>query len=302
MQFLITGGTGFIGRGLVTRLLQDGHGVTVVSRQDTKSVQGLFPAGIKTVSAITAVNPALFFDTVINLAGEGILDKRWSAVRKQQLLSSRVDITAELIDLMERMENRPRQFISGSAVGFYGSQSSAESLDEGAEPGKGFAANLCEQWERVALRAKILGVRTSIVRTGVVLHPDGGALQRMLPLFRFGLGGPVGNGRQMMSWIHRQDMINLLLFMVNTPGVEGVFNATASSPVSNKEFASVLSRTLHRPSLFSMPSSVLNFLLGESAMLLTEGQAALPVAIEKAGFKFSYPTLEEALEQLLNGD
>ena len=302
MQFLITGGTGFIGRGLVTRLLQDGHGVTVVSRQDTKSVQGLFPAGIKTVSAITAVNPALFFDTVINLAGEGILDKRWGAVRKQQLLSSRVDITAELIDLMERMENRPRQFISGSAVGFYGSQSSAESLDEGAEPGKGFAANLCEQWERVALRAKILGVSTSIVRTGVVLHPDGGALQRMLSPFRFGLGGPVGNGRQMMSWIHRQDMINLLLFMVNTPEIEGVFNATAPSPVSNKEFATVLSRTLHRPSLFSMPSSVLNFLLGESAMLLTEGQAVLPVAIEKAGFKFSYPTLEEALEQLLNGD
>lgn len=300
MQYLITGGTGFIGRRLVKRLLDAGHQVTVVSRQHAKDVRQLLSSTSKPVRSVTAVNPSVYYDAIINLAGEGIMDQRWSANRKRKLLDSRVGLTLELADLLERMDRKPGRFISGSAVGYYGGNHEPALLAENALSGHDFAASLCVRWEQATRQISTMGVPVSIVRTGVVLHPHGGALQRMLPPFRLGIGGAVGNGKQMMSWIHMDDMIELLIFLIMKPDISGVFNATSPNPVSNKEFAKTLGKTLHRPALIPMPEVVIKFILGESAMLLTEGQAAIPEHLLKAGFEFKYPKLKKALAELLS--
>ncbi|WP_257296946.1 TIGR01777 family oxidoreductase [Endozoicomonas sp. YOMI1] len=299
MQYLITGGTGFIGRRLVHRLLNEGHQVIVLSRQPAKEVRLQLSTRVKPVSSLSAVNPSSYFDAVINLAGEGILDKRWSQARKKILLDSRIGVTSELVDLIERMENKPGCFISASAIGYYGFSRPGEELDESAEVGSDFAATLCDRWEQVARRVETLGVRTCIVRIGVVLHPTGGALQKMLPVFRLGLGGPIGNGRQIMSWIHMDDMLNALLYLVNHPETKGVFNAVSPEILTNKAFAKELGRAVRRPAVFTTPESVLAIMLGESAQLLTEGQAVTPRRLQEAGFTFAYPNARKALASLL---
>ncbi|WBA80556.1 TIGR01777 family oxidoreductase [Endozoicomonas sp. GU-1] len=299
MQYLITGGTGFIGRRLVHRLLNEGHQVVVLSRQPAKEVRLQLSTRVKPVSSLSAVNPASYFDAVINLAGEGILDKRWSRARKKTLLDSRIGVTSELVDLIERMENRPGCFISASAIGYYGFSRPGEELDESAEVGSDFAATLCDRWEQVARRVEALGVRTCIVRIGVVLHPSGGALQKMLPVFRLGLGGPIGSGRQIMSWIHMDDMLNALLYLVNHPEIKGVFNAVSPEILTNKAFAKELGRAVRRPAILTTPESVLALMLGESAQLLTEGQAVTPRRLQEAGFTFAYPNARKALASLL---
>ena len=299
MQFLITGGTGFIGRRLVNRLLEEGHQVTVVSRQNTSEVRQLLSSGVKSVRSVTAVNPTVYYDVIINLAGAGIMDERWSTGRKKILLNSRVGITLELADLIERMDQKPGSFISGSAVGYYGSQPAQERIDESNLAGSDFAASLCMRWEQAAGRISAQGVRTSIVRTGIVLHPEGGALQKMLPAFRLGLGGTMGHGQQMMPWIHIDDMVELLIFLIHSPEAEGVYNATAPKPVSNKQFASALGKALCRPALLPVPAIALKLLLGESAVLLLEGQNAMPVHLLDQGFNFQFADIEQALKNLL---
>ena len=184
------------------QLLDEGHDVVVLSRQPAHDVRLQLSTRVKPVTSLAAINPATCFDAVINLAGEGILDKRWSPARKKVLLDSRIGVTAELVDLIERMENKPDCLISASAVGFYGvAHGTGEVLDESAAVGNDFAATLCNRWEQAARRVESMGVRTCIVRIGVVLHPDGGALQKMLPAFRLGLGGPIGDGQQIVPWI-----------------------------------------------------------------------------------------------------
>lgn len=301
MQYLVTGGTGFIGRRLVRQLIGAGHQVTVVSRQDAKDVRQLLSSVVKPVRSVTAVNPSVYYDAIINLAGEGIMDKRWTARRKRELLDSRVGITLELADLVERMEQKPGRMISGSAVGFYGTDHEGQLLDESTPVGSGFAASLCHRWEQATDRISAAGVPVSIVRTGIVLHPNGGALQKMLPAYRLGLGGPIGHGRQMMSWIHMDDMVALLLFLIQDPGNDGgVYNATAPNPVSSREFARALGRAIKRPAFIPAPPVAMKLLLGESAKMLTEGQAAIPVNLQKAGFDFRYPELKDALKSLLS--
>lgn len=300
MQFLITGGTGFIGQRLIRRLLQEGHQVTVVSRQHAKEVRKLLSSEVKPVRSVTAVNPSVYYDAVINLAGEGIMNKRWTAARKRILLDSRIGITQELVDLIERMDQKPGRFISGSAVGFYGAQEGEGRLDESCPAGNDFAASLCVRWERAAGRVASLGVPTCLVRTGIVLHPEGGALQKMLPAFRLGLGGPIGNGRQVMSWIHMDDMVELLLFLIHSPDAEGIYNATSPGAVSNKVFARALGKSLHRPALLPMPAIPLRVLLGESAMLLTSGQNASPTHLLDDGFEFRFTDINKALQNLMS--
>ena len=301
MQYLVTGGTGFIGRRLVRLLLDAGHEVTVVSRQHSKDVRQLLTSRVKPVRSVTAVNPSIHYDAIINLAGEGIMNRRWSASRKRELLDSRIAITLELSDLVERMDFKPERFISGSAVGYYGSSLAPDLLDETALMGNDFAASLCTRWEQATHRISAMGIPVSIVRTGIVLHPDGGALQKMLPAFRLGLGGPIGSGRQMVSWIHMDDMLGALLFLIQDPfNSSGVFNLTSPKPVSNREFSKALGRALKRPACIPAPAVALKFVLGESATLLTQGQGAIPVNLQKAGFEFRYPQLDEALHSLLS--
>lgn len=300
MQYLITGGTGFIGRRLVHRLLNEGHQVIVLSRQPAKDVRLQLSTRVKPVSSLSAVNPSTCFDAVINLAGEGIFDKRWSRARKKVLLDSRIGVTSELVDLIERMENKPGCFISASAVGYYGFSRPGEELDESATVGSDFAATLCDRWERVARRVENLGVRTCIVRIGVVLHPGGGALQKMLPVFRLGLGGPIGSGGQVMSWIHMDDMLNALIYLVNHGETNGVFNAVAPEILTNRAFAKALGRAVRRPAIITTPECVLTLMLGESAQLLTQGQAVIPRRLQEAGFTFAYPNAKKALASLLS--
>ncbi|WP_422138597.1 TIGR01777 family oxidoreductase [Endozoicomonas sp. ALC020] len=299
MQILITGGTGFIGRRLVARLLSRGHRLTILSRQDSVGVQRLLTPEVSSVKSLTAVNPSVAFDAVINLAGEGVMDKRWTPSRKTQLLDSRVALTSELVDLIERMENRPGCLISGSAIGFYGGRDDAARLDESSGAGDDFASGLCVRWEQAAERAKGLGVRVCLVRTGVVLHPEGGALHEMMTPFRLGIGGPLGSGQQMMSWIHMEDMVNALLFLLENESAEGAFNATAPEAVSNKDFAMALAGTLNRPALLKMPARVLKWMLGESSEMVLKGQNVYPERLMAEGYQFTYPQLKPALTQLI---
>nr|MDT0250688.1 TIGR01777 family oxidoreductase [Endozoicomonas sp.] len=300
MQFLITGGTGFIGSRLVHRLLNEGHQVVVLSRQPAKDVRLQLSTRVKPVSSLAAVNPATCFDAIINLAGEGILDKRWRQARKKVLLDSRIGVTSELVDLIERMENKPGCFISASAVGYYGFSRLGEPLDESAEVGSDFAATLCDRWEQTARRIEALGVRTCIVRLGMVLHPGGGALQKMLPVFRLCLGGPIGNGQQIVPWVHMDDLLNALIYLANHPESCGIFNVVAPEIVTNKAFAKALGQAVRRPALLPAPVSVLGLMLGESSKLLTEGQAVVPKRLLDAGFTFAYPDLRKALATLLS--
>ncbi|KEQ17410.1 TIGR01777 family oxidoreductase [Endozoicomonas numazuensis] len=300
MQILITGGTGFIGRRLVAKLLSKGHRMTVLSRQDAKEVRRLLTSEVKPVKSLSAVNPSIAYDAVINLAGEGVMDERWTPSRKRQLLESRVTLTSELVDLIERMENRPRCLISGSAIGFYGGRDDATRLDESSDPGDDFAAGLCVRWEQAAKRAEGLDVKVCLVRTSVVLHPEGGAMHEMLPPFRLGIGGPLGSGKQMMSWIHMDDMVNALLFLLEKESVQGIFNATAPKAVSNKEYSKALAASLNRPAFLTMPAMILKLLLGESSEMVLKGQNVYPERLLAEGFQFTYPQLQPALTQLID--
>lgn len=295
----MTGGTGFIGKRVVQALLKEGHRVSVYSRQPAIDVRKLLTKDVRPVKSLSAINPSVAFDAVINLAGEPIMDKRWNHQRKRVLLNSRVGVTTELIDLIERMENRPKVLISGSAVGYYGHHDLSDPQNESAEVGSCFSASLCERWEQPARRAENLGVRVCIVRTGIVLDQHQGALHKMLPPFWLGVGGPMGSGQQMMSWIHADDMVRIITFLLNNESSQGVFNATAPQPVSNKEFAKTLGAILKRPAILPKPECVLKLLFGESAEMVLNGQAAIPQRLQDAGFTWEYPQLKGALIQLL---
>ncbi|WP_067519100.1 TIGR01777 family oxidoreductase [Endozoicomonas ascidiicola] len=299
MRVLITGGTGFVGSPLVNHLLDDGHQVMVLSRQPASTIRSKLSNRVQSVSSISAVNPSTYFDAVINLSGEGIMDKRWTPTRKKALEDSRIGLTTELVDLIERMENKPDCFISASAVGYYGVNISSEPLDESAGPGQDYAAKLCENWERAAKRVESFGVRTCIVRIGVVLHPDGGALKKMLPPFRLGLGGAIGDGKQVMPWIHRQDLADALLFLISEDSASGIFNGVAPEVLTNKQLTQALGKALRRPTFFTVPGCALKLALGEAAQLLTEGQAVQSKRLQEAGFTFSYLNITQALSSLV---
>lgn len=299
MHVLITGGTGFIGRALSASLLQDGHRVTVLTRKLPLAGERL-PAGAQAISDLEHADAV---DAVVNLAGANLGATRWTASVKNGFRSSRIDTTRRLVDWMSRLAVKPKRLISGSAIGWYGPHGD-ERLTEVEPAGSDFSATLCRDWESEANRAAALGVRVCTLRTGIVLGRSGpaggGALAQMLPAFRLGGGGPMGSGRQWMSWIHLDDHVALTRFLIEHESASGPFNATAPEPVSNADFAKTLGRVLGRPAVLPMPGFALKLIVGEMAEILLSGQRVLPRAALDAGFQFRYPQLEGALRAVLD--
>ncbi|WP_447940622.1 TIGR01777 family oxidoreductase [Pseudoxanthomonas mexicana] len=294
MHVLITGGTGFIGQALCTALLQAGHTLSVLTR-DYARARAQLPAAVRVLAAL---EDARDVEAVVNLAGEPLMAGRWNAARKATFRASRLGTTQALVAWMARQSVRPRVLVSGSAIGYYGPRGD-EALDESAAPGDDFAAHLCRDWETEAMQAEGLDVRTCRVRTGIVLGADGGALAKMLPPFRLGAGGPMGDGRQWMSWIHRDDLVGLLLWLLERDQAGGAYNGTAPTPVTNRDFAQALGRALHRPAVLPTPAFVLKAAFGEMAQLLLTGQRVLPAHALAEGFTFRFPTLDDALSDLV---
>lgn len=303
MHVLITGGTGLIGRQLCKVLLAEGHELTVLSR-NPDSVAEKCGAGVHAMSGIAEWQPDLTFDAVINLAGEPIVDARWTAQRKQALWDSRVSLTEQIVRRIAAARHKPGVLLSGSAVGYYGDRGDAV-LDESAEAGEDFAARLCKAWEEAAERIENLGtakseVRVCLLRTGLVLSRRGGLLGRMLLPFKLGLGARLGDGKQWMSWIHIDDYAAMVLSLLHNDQARGPYNMTAPHPATNAEFTAALAKVLHRPAPFVIPAMLLQPVLGERAFLLLEGQKVLPVKMVAEGYQFSFANLADALHDLLN--
>ncbi|MGA4641821.1 TIGR01777 family oxidoreductase [Stutzerimonas stutzeri] len=297
MNILLTGGTGLIGRALCRRWQADGHRLWVWSRSPQRVAQ-LCGAEVKGVGSLQQLD-AVALDAVVNLAGAPIADRPWTKARKSLLWDSRVRLTEELVEWLGRREQKPALLISGSAVGWYG-DGGEHRLTEADQPVTAdFASQLCNAWEERASEAAVLGIRVVLIRTGLVLARDGGFLQRLLPPFRLGLGGRLGTGRQWMPWIHIEDQIGLIDFLLRQPAASGPYNACAPTPVRNLEFTRSLSRCLHRPALLPVPAALLKPLLGELAGLLLGGQHAQPQRLQEEGYSFRFTDLDSALADLL---
>jgi uncharacterized protein (TIGR01777 family) len=294
MRILVTGGSGFIGSALCPHLRAQGHEIVVLTR-DIRATSRRMPD----VRAIGHLGDAGDVDAVINLAGEPLTNGRWTARRKQMFRDSRLGTTRALIDWIAASTRRPHVLVSGSALGYYGPRDDDIALDESAPPGDDFGAALNRDWEAEAQGAQALGLRVVLVRSGIVLDHDGGALAKMLPAFRLGAGGAMGDGRQWMSWIAREDHVRLVAWLLARDDAQGAYNVTAPAPVRNREFADTLAATLHRPALLTMPAPVLRLLFGEMAGLLLGGQRVLPARAQAEGFAFMHPTLAQALRAIL---
>lgn len=298
MHIFITGGTGFIGEALVPQLLAEGHKLTIYSRKPRKSQTSAL-SYIQSLDDLSAV-PAI--DTVINLAGESIAGRRWTAAYKQKLRASRIDLTRKLADSLFACDHKPRHWINASAIGYYGDTGSAE-VTEKTGLGNGFSAALCRDWESAAQQAsERLSCEHAIVRLGVVLDRKGGAFPQIYLPFRFGIGNWPGNGHQYLSWVHRSDVVRALSALVNKGG-SGIFNLTAPEPVTYRELASAINKL--KPILFSAgaPAFLMKCALGEMAEeLLLSGQRVLPDALINSGFVFDYPKIDLALAEILEKD
>lgn len=295
MNILITGASGFIGSQLVN-LLAGEHQLTILSRHPSTTRQSL-GANHQYLTSLNDIDDLNHFDAVVNLAGEPIVAKRWSKRQKQVICTSRWNITARLSQLIKQSTNPPKVMVSGSAIGFYGRQGE-HPLDETSQPHIEFSHEICSTWEQLAQDAASDKTRVCIIRIGIVLG-QGGALAKMLPPFKLGLGGPIGHGRQGMSWIHIDDVIALIDFLLNQENCQGIFNATAPHPVSNGEFAKTLGKVLNRPALLTTPPLALRLAMGEMSELLTEGQFVIPKRALAAGFTFKYSELEAALTSIV---
>ncbi|MGQ8365600.1 TIGR01777 family oxidoreductase [Glaciecola sp. 1036] len=291
-KILITGGSGLIGRHFIKRT-ENKNDFTVVSRDPsrTRRLLGDKP-NIITLDQLTQVDE---YEVIVNLAGEPIADKRWSDEQKRAICDSRWDITQHLVDLINQAENPPDVFISGSAVGIYGRQGDTPITEDFTDYHDEFSHQVCSKWEEIALQAN---TRVCLLRTGVVLADEGGALAKMLIPFRLGLGGPIGSGKQYMPWVHLEDMIRAMEFLIHDKNCVGPFNITAPNPNTNHFFSLRLAERLQRPCFFRVPAGVLKFIMGESSELVLYGQKALPARLQTAGFTFHYPTLVEALNAL----
>lgn len=287
MRVLVTGGNGFVGSALKSRLGAAGHQVAVVSRGADGDVTWE-PDALR-----AAVGQS---DAVIHLAGENLFDRRWSAAQKERLRSSRTGTTRMLADAVA--DAQCAAFITASAIGYYGA-SDERQFQVGDAAGDDFLAGLCADWEAARQPAIDAGVRTATIRIGVVQGLGDGALQKMLLPFKLGLGGPMGHGRQWVSWIHLDDLVALFEWALDTPTARGEYNGTAPNPVSNTEFARTLGRVLRRPAFLPLPGAVLRLALGEVAGVVLNGQHVTPARALSDGFTFRFPTLEPALRDLL---
>jgi uncharacterized protein (TIGR01777 family) len=301
MNILITGATGFVGRRLCEMLHQAGHTVRALSRDSVAAKQRV--PHLKEVfpwNPLQELPPLQAFegcDAVINLAGESIAG-RWTTAKKQLIRDSRVLGTKNLVNALAQLSSRPKVLLSASAIGYYGDRGE-ETLTEDAAPGSDFLAQVCRDWENEALKAESLGMRVVRLRIGLVLGRGGGTLQALLPLFRVGLGGPLGSGRQWWSWIHRDDLCRLIVQILANESISGPVNATAPQPVRQKEFAQVLGRVLRRPAFLPTPAFALKIALGEFADGILASQRALPRRAQEMGYRFQFEELEGALREIL---
>ena len=301
MHVVIAGGSGFLGSALARTLAADGHNVVILTRHAPRSAPTQGPVSMVSWTPdgnagpwATAIDGAA---AVINLAGESIAARRWSRAQKQKLRDSRLLATRSLTAAITRAARKPI-FISGSAVGYYGDRGD-ETLTESSPPGTDFLASLACDWESAAGEISHI-TRVALVRTGIVLDREGGALPRMLPPFKMFAGGPLGSGTQYMPWIHKDDWVRLVAWMITNDGARGPVNATSPSPVTNAEFSSALGRVLKRPSLLPAPAFALRIALGEMAdALLLSGQRALPRRATDLGFSYRYSNIDEALASIL---
>jgi len=294
-RILITGGTGFIGKELCRQLHARGYSLTVLSRQSPDIVRSLC-GPVEATDSLKHLEGHSGFDAIINLAGEGIAEKRWSEDRKNALRNSRIGLTRELVKVAESWQAQPAVMVSGSAVGYYGDQGS-HLVTENTSPHDEFTHRLCRDWEQEALALEKHGVRVCLSRTGVVAGQNGGFLKQMLPPFKLGLGGPLGSGQQYMPWVHRTDVVNGLIWMLETETAHGAYNMVSPNPATNREFTKTLASVLHRPAVIPMPAPALKVALGEMARLLLTGQKAVPERLQQEGFGFQYPELKQALTE-----
>ena len=295
--YLITGATGLIGQALCQRLLNNGETVFALSR-NCQRARKILGSQVYCAESVDALPAETNIDVVINLAGAPIVDKRWTETRKQKLLDSRVTYTQDLIQQLSKRSSLPNSFISGSAVGWYGNQGDTV-LTEKSSFKPDFSHELCEQWENAAVTAESLGMRVAIVRTGLVVAPDGGFLSKMLLPFKMGLGGPISDGQQYMPWIHIDDICRLFLFLAENPRLTGVFNGTAPRPVTNQQFSEALAETLNRPAFFRVPACALKLSMGGMAGLLLGGQRAIPEKAQAERFEFLYTDIHSALSDVV---
>jgi len=304
MNIVVSGGTGFIGKGLLQRLLEANHRLVVLTR-NPEAVKPLATGSVQ-VERWNAKSLGAWADrvdgadAVINLAGEPIPAKRWTKRQKARLLNSRVDATKAIVAAIDQAKRKPSVLINASAVGYYGNVESGE-VTESHPKGTGFIADLVERWEQEARAAEAMGVRVVLPRTGIVLEKDGGALKKMLLPFKLFVGGPLGSGRQWLPWIHREDVAGAILFALENPNLSGPVNLAAPEPVTMKQFSSALGKALGRPSWAPVPALVLRGLFGEMAETLLTGQRVVPRKLLQFGYQFRYPTLDQALAAILNG-
>ena len=305
MKVAITGATGLVGSRLVEKLQAESHQILVLTRNADKA-QKVFPKSAFPTVEIVQYNPQESgdwqtiisgCDAVINLAGAPIAE-RWSPQYKQEILSSRQIVTQTIVEAIKKAEIKPQVLVSASAIGYYGTSETA-TFDETSSSGNDFLAEVCQKWEAEAEKVKEAGVRLVIPRIGIVLA-NGGALGKMIGPFQMFAGGPIGNGRQWFSWIHRDDLVGLIIEALKRPDMEGVFNATSPNPVRMSQFCQTLGEVMNRPSWLPVPDFVLELLLGDGAKVVLEGQQVLPKQTQVVGFQYQYPQLKPALQEILS--
>ncbi|MBM3734730.1 MAG: TIGR01777 family protein [Acidobacteria bacterium] len=299
MRVVITGASGLIGRRLIPRLLAAGHQVRALGRAPKKGL----PAGTEFAIWDPTKGPPApgsleDADAVVHLAGEPV-SQRWSAEVKRRIRSSRVDGTLRLVEGLRSCARPPAVLVQASAVGYYGDRGS-EQLIESSSPGTGFLPEVCVEWEQAGMAAGESGVRVALIRTGVVLAPEGGALEKMLPAFKMGVGGRLGSGGQYMPWIHAEDLVSMICWLIERASASGPFNACAPLPVTNIEFTSALGRALRRPTFLPVPLAALRLLFGEMSEIMMSSQRVIPQAAAQAGFEFRHPEIFGAFRDLLS--
>jgi uncharacterized protein (TIGR01777 family) len=306
MKVAVTGATGFVGNRLVERLNAEGHGVVVLTRNLDRGKR-VFPTSAFPKVEVVAYTPlesgewqAVISgcDGVVNLAGEPIAEGRWTPQRKQAILDSRKIGTEKIVEAIAQANPKPSVLVNSSAIGYYGS-SETTVFDENSPPADDFLAQVCKAWETAASKVKESGTRLVILRTGIVLGM-GGAIAKMLPPFQLFAGGPIGSGRQWVSWIHREDLVNLILSALTQPNLEGTFNATAPNPVRMAELCTALGEVLNRPSWLPVPDFAIEALLGDAAVVVLEGQRVFPKQTQASGFSYQYPSVKQALQEILH--
>ncbi|EMO86235.1 TIGR01777 family oxidoreductase [Leptospira santarosai] len=302
MNIGIAGGTGLVGRALALRLLEAGHAVRIFSRS---SEVPIFFRNRKNLEIAGGDFPKPErlegLDGIVNLAGAPIVGVRWTKKVKEEIRSSRVNYTENLVSSISKITGTPpKVFIQGSAIGYYGSfENETVDFSESSAPGTDDLASLCVDWETASEPLTKLGIRLVPIRIGIVLSPYGGALKKMLSPFRLGLGGPIGSGRQFFSWIHIEDMIGAIVYLLENPNLSGAFNLAAPNPVNNEVFSKTLAHILKRPAFFRVPATILKILYQEGAEVILKGQKVVPERLQKSGFTFLYPKLDAALRNLL---